>query len=58
LMKSHARVSGVKLKQQLNRGSFVASDAKFSCNSEDVLHEAQPCTVASCFYSAGISIGN
>ena len=58
LMKSHARVSGVKLKQQLNLGSFVASDAKFSCNSEDVLHEAQPCTVASCFYSAGISIGN
>jgi hypothetical protein len=57
-MKSHARVGGVKLKQQLNRGSFMASDAKFSCNSEDVLHEAQPCTAASCFYSAGISIGN
>jgi hypothetical protein len=58
LMKSQARVDGVKLKQQLNLGSFLASDAKFSCNSEDVLHEAQSCRVASCFYSAGISIGN
>jgi hypothetical protein len=58
LMRLQQGVGGVKLKQQLNLGSFVASDAKVSCNPGNVLHEAQSCKIASCFYSAGISIEN